>query len=233
MASGSAAWAGVVQITSQQRVVEVEYRESGEGGGADQTDREAAPDAGPFTGQARVRRTGTNFDNTVSAGMQSDLDGSVWRFRGAVDIDHIDQRDAVNPVSNARFTAIVEFMHDAPFRYELDGGPTASGSGQSTGQLAEMIEGVSPGAPSPGTDRAGTLPAGTYRLTLAQEIESIERNSDVRSDLDYTFTLNAVNDGGNGGTPPAVPLPPAVWAGLITMGATGLTGAVRRRFRRA
>ena len=234
-AASPSALAGLT-IVSQERSVDVSLVDatSGTGGSTTQIDRDAATGTGPFAGNARVQRTGAGVNNRVGATMQSNLGGSGddgrWTFGGILDIDLDDEREDFSPSANARFTARVEFSIDAPYAYALSGGVDLSGSNQGGGQLFELIEGVSPDAPSP-TEWTGTLPAGTYRLSLAQEIDSAERDADFRSDYDYTFTLTAANGGGGGGNPAPVPLPPAVWAGLITMG--GMAAAQNRLRRRA
>jgi hypothetical protein len=76
----------------------------------------------------------------------------------------------------------------------------------------------------------GTLAPGTYTLNAGSEdFSAIPGSASSTYSLDFTLTAgNSGNGNGNGGIP-AVPLPPAAWMGLGTIGL--IVGGIARRRR--
>jgi len=223
MFSGSSALAGL-SIDKQGRYVEVSLSSADPGDGAPQLDRQSAPNDGSFSGDVQLRQAGTNFDNQVRATMQSELAGEKWLFSGILDIATNDIRDLSVPSAEAVFNAILDFTIDGPYDYDLQGGANVSGSNPGDGQLAEMIELMSPTGTDPGGNRSGTLEPGTYRLTLVQQIATNDRSADHQSEYQYTFSIEPAKN-----PPNSVPLPPAAWPGLAMLGGMGIVRVFRQQ----
>lgn len=100
-----------------------------------------------------------------------------------------------------------------------------------TGKMT-LVQSTTPSNDSEPTFNPIPDPGPTDNTTPNIDPTNINPTDDTTPKGDDGGTIPGGNNGGNdnGGAPHAVPLPPAAWAALATMGMVGLNGARRRLF---
>ena len=212
-------------------------------------DSEAAADFDDFDAVAEVfyEDTSDGDDNKARASQRSTLRETGFTARGAVyasgddrsvartlfsvvfdateDLDYSLSLAADYPNFQAFFdTQLVRFRFA---RVEDDRGETVLAEDIIT---PDDLEGPDYGAF--GLDQTGRLEAGRYSFDLDVRAGNVIGTFEEGT-YDLDFTTTAVDDGGAGGGPNPIPLPPAAWAGLITFAGYGAIRTLGKRLRRA
>ena len=226
--SAATALAGPVQIISQDRRVTAVARPSG--GGTPVTETVTAPDNGLFEETATADASGQGFTARATSSVKSSIGNDGIHIEGTLAWE---TEDNVNPAAVDSATADAIVFHDIFFRldeaYDFDFKPITSvvdrnGGGGESGegftQLTFLSTGVGPGT-------SGTLQPGDYHFTFQRSKESTVSGPLGTLTEDYTVHLDLSPSDGSS-EPNPIPLPPAAWAALSTMGLIGLARTVRR-----
>jgi hypothetical protein len=97
------------------------------------------------------------------------------------------------------------------------------------GRQTPLYTGIGPDFSLGSQSATGTLPAGTYALTVLHEATTLNGGS-VQAVLNpLILTFAPTNDGNDLGEATVVPLPAAAWAGLATLTALGGLGWLKKR----
>jgi hypothetical protein len=227
LAVAGSADAGPVRIISQERTLTV----SAQGGAGREriTKTLSAENAGTFSANVSADDTNPAMVAKASAGVDSTLGDTGFRFRGRLAwyLDDLGERDQLESNAEAQYAFNVVFAVDETYRYSFanNGRLVHSEGGSGAGDAGEFLSG--PGA-SGALEETGVLTPGTYTLELflfqGSSETTVGYEGSYRREFDLSFDLAPVANVGQHDQPAAVPLPPAVWSGLLVLGA----GAVKR-----
>jgi hypothetical protein len=200
-----------------------------------------APDAGPFQDAAVAVDSGQGFTDTTSTSIDSVLNSSRLSFEGSYDFTAADQRIGGGEDSPfihffGSVAAGAEFALDQAYSYTL----TYNLNCPTPPEALEVIQDSearffgdndpSDSLVQPGTTRTGVLQPGQYQLQLNRNVDGFATPpQDFAYSEGYSFILDLKPVGDGGGKPNPVPLPPAVWSGLIVLGAGALNRLRKRR----
>ena len=214
--------------------------------------REAANGLGPFDGDLEQSNQSAGRRQFARATQQSVLGPSGITGGGFIQVD----ADAGPVTAVSELTA--SFVLDAPTAYslvvDLDYRQRKDAEGEN-GFVRLIRNPTSPQAytlygqffvsasldPTATFTNSGTLAPGEYQLFVGLQVPSIGNEpydpslggGPVAETLAYDVTLRFDQQGGgNGGSPNPIPLPPAGWAGLATLGLIGLARGLGRHRRR-
>lgn len=227
----AAAYAGPVQILSQDRRATATARPGG--GGDPVVENITAPDSGLFDETATADASGEGFVSRASSSLVSRLGNDGLHFAGTLTWE---TQDTVRPAAidsataDASVVGEVRFRLDEAYDYTFSLGldvteQSTSGAESGEGFTFVFFEDVQ-GQIAPG--ESGTLQPGTYFLQFNRSTGSLVSGDGLdRHSVDFALDLDlAPSDGSS--EPNPIPLPPAAWAALSTMGMIGLTRAAGR-----
>ena len=238
---GAALWcpaanAGPVQILGENRGVTATARP---GAGADPVvENVTAADAGTFVATAAADASGDGFVSRATSSVTSRLGSDGLHFAGTLSWETQDTRAPGSADSATAVAAVVggvTFRLDEPYDFEFS---LVSRVIENSTSGAELAEGINVVVLDGGSDSifpgdSGTLRPGEYLLQFNRSTEStVSGDALDRSTLEYELDLNLTPSDGSS-EPNPIPLPPAAWAGLGTMGLVGLGRLTRRLPRRA
>jgi len=185
----------------------------------------------------QVAFTDEHFEVTGTIRAQSAGNRTIARSMASVTFDVDDANGfAYDILFNAKYNGV--FNPDARFGSRgsfkltsLTGGPPTDRADVDFSRSFLVDDGTSDTPPGDGFAllQGSGLQAGRYRLDLDFAADSIGGNTEA-TNYALTFDRHVFgNPGGGGNPPPAVPLPPAAFAGLATFGMMGARKLLRRR----
>jgi hypothetical protein len=231
--ASSGAVAGPVRIDSQQRSVTARVQ-PGQGAAA-VIDTRSATGNGPFDESVAVDASGDGFVGRANATLTSTIGNDGFHYEGTLAWEVQDTRSSAatdqSTKAEASFLTDISFTLDEAYDFSFTESlnSTAPGSGESGESVTVLFFEGGPALPG----ESGTLQPGSYNLRVQRSTEALLSGTGLATyaiDFDVDFNL-APSDGSS--EPNPIPLPPAAWAGLATMGLIGLTRAVRRLPRHA
>ena len=246
------AWAGSVELVSQERSLSAEVVQRSSNGEEAREDQDSASATGfgVFEGavDARVENEPApgepagSEDSFATGRVRSDIRDDGFDAAGdgsAYNISSDNSGSFVNDLFRVVFDVTGSVRFDGTFTSATEGGPgTTSATLRRTDDAGETLEDFEFITNVPGDDSGLTPNTSVRTLDRVLGAGRYEFSTEVRLPSDdasrtYAFLLDvdledADTDGG-GETP--IPLPPAALAGLSVMGGAGLLGSVRKRLR--
>jgi hypothetical protein len=239
--AGAAAAAGPVQYLSQSRTIGGSLREhyvfSIDGNPADPVDvfndgSKAAPDFGNWDDSVTVHVVPPPGAEGLGTGESFASQRSSLRDAGISAAGDLAGNTSTNDGAYGVSAGVdVTFALDTPRAYDLTYTVQADffAHRRTTFTLSALDTGATVFEELPDFSRedelsgrrTGTLAPGRYRFLFTQEA-----GGDTGTNGPYSFDLALTPS-----RPTAIPLPPAVWAGLLTTGGFAATGVARRRRR--
>ena len=224
------ALAGPLQILSQDRTVTATARP---GGGTEAViDEVRAPDKGAFNETANVDVTGDGFVSRATSTVQSTMGNDGFHIKGSLSWQTQDVRipgSADSAGATAGVFHDIFFRLDQPYDFTFTETLKVTDNNGQGGESGENFTFLFFGQGGFGVGDSGTLQPGDYNLRFTRDTTSTVSGEQLGSfALDYDVNLNLTAHGDGGGKPPAVPLPPAAWAALVTLGCYGGIRTVRR-----
>jgi hypothetical protein len=233
----SATWAlgGPVTITNQVRTDAASATAELDGTSDPQSDSDSAPDTGPFNGDAHATSVVTSGQNTVEvdarASQSSTIGEDSFQFSGSLQITRSFNNPDLLPDSyeaSASSLADIDFHVGAPttvsipfLGFDIFPTPVQATLDYSVKIFQGATEIVSY---DPIEDQIPDveLAPGDYTFKLLMSIAIQSPGLDSDGDFtDFSFSANFI--GGN-----AIPLPPAVWSGMVALGLSGMPSLRRR-----
>lgn len=226
-----AAVAGPVQILSQDRRITATARPGA--GAANVVDEITAPDNGAFNETATVDASGDGFVSRATSTVQSTMGNDGFHIKGTLSWGSQDTRAPASvdsATANAAVLHDIFFRLDQPYDFTFTEILNKTDDNDLGSEIGENFTFLSFGQGGFGVGASGTLQPGDYNLRYSRDTGSnVSGDTLATFALEYDVNLNLTPHGNGGsGPPPAVPLPPAAWAGLLTFACYGVC-TLRRR----
>jgi hypothetical protein len=189
-------------------------------------------DPAPFSDSVDADDVGSGFSRTAASSMNASSGVDTYHVDGKLTFNSHDTRvGRSSHIINSGFGVQVAFEVDEPYFLTIDRSLVVDFDKTNGAVFSEnsyrFLNQSTGEDPYAGSAQFALTP-GTYLLDLkATGQADAAQFDDVSLDYSYRFDLNFTP----GSTPPnAIPLPPAVWSGLIGLGAVALNRLRRRAF---